>query len=117
MMQNKLTYVSTPLKVCISEMYKAHLREVAHYNKIYKPTIGVDIRESILQLRECVNKALKMQKKDTALRDADIALENLRDGLWVAYELKCISEGQLGLWIERLDTAGKMLGGWIKSIA
>lgn len=115
-MEKELIHNNLPLRQCIADIYKAHLREVANYNKVYKPTVGVDIRMSILELRDCVNRAVKLYKKETALRDADIAMENLRDGIWAAYELKCISAGQLGIWTERLDKAGKMLGGWIKTI-
>lgn len=111
----------SPLRALIQDIYKAHLREVVHYNKVYKPTIGADIRQDILALRAGVNRALRTpdkrrDQKISALRSADIALENLRDGLWTASELKCVSEGQLSEWCKRLDTAGKMIGGWIKAL-
>ena len=105
-----------PIRVQLQKMYARYLREVVQYPKIYKPTIGQDMRESFMELRSRLNYAAKVYKKQTALREADTALDNLRDAVWAAYEVKCISDGQYGLWIEELNTLGKMLGGWIKSV-
>lgn len=115
-MENKLSTNAAPLRTHINTMYKVHLREMIHYNKVFRPTVGMDIKAAICELRRQVNRAFKLYNKGTALRDADIALEDLRDLLWSAYELKCISDGQLGVWTERISTVGKMIGGWLKTI-
>jgi hypothetical protein len=100
--------------MALQDAYQHHLREVIQFNKSFKPTLGQDIRLAIGALRNEINRALKLHHKQTALRDADIALENLRDVLWAAYEVRCISEGQLGVWVEKINTIGRMLGGWIR---
>lgn len=105
-----------PIRVLVQKMYSKHIREVAQYPKIYKATIGRDMGDAFTDLRSKVNAASKLFHKLTALREADIALDNLRDVVWAAYDLKCISEGQYGLWIEDMSAAGNMLGGWIKSV-
>ncbi|MDR3353936.1 MAG: four helix bundle protein [Synergistaceae bacterium] len=106
-----------PLRTAVQDIYQHHLREVVQFNKIYKPTLGADIRQAIGDLRTEINRASKLYNKQTALRDADIALENLRDVIWAAYTVKCISEGQLGVWLEKLNKVGRMLGGWIKKVS
>jgi len=103
-----------PIRVYVQKMYSKFIREVVQYPKIYKPTIGQDIRECFATLRAKLNHAAKLQHKLTALREADTALECLRDAVWAAFDVRCISEGQYGLWIEDLSVLGKMLGGWIK---
>ncbi len=104
------------LKVRLQGLYKHCLMAVAQMPKQYKPTIGVDLREAISTLRHFTNSGLKLIHKQTALREADIALEDLRDIIWVAFELRCISEGQFGIWAEEIAAVGGMLGGWIKSV-
>ena len=105
-----------PIRVLVQKMYSKYVREVAQYPKIYKATIGRDMGDAFTALRSKVNAASKLFHKLTALREADIALDNLRDVVWAAYDLRCISEGQYGLWIEDLSAAGNMLGGWIRSV-
>lgn len=105
-----------PLMVLLEDIYAAFCREVIQWPKSYKHTLGEDVRRAICDLRkECV-RAAKLYKKETALRDADIALELLRGLIWSAHQLKCVSNGQLGVWIEKLDLCGKMIGGWISSV-
>ena len=103
-----------PLRLALQDLYAHHLREAVQFPKQYKPTLGQDIRAAIAELRTEVNRASKLYNKQTALRDADIALENLRDVVWAAYSLKCLSDGQLGVWAEKMDSIGRMLGGWIR---
>jgi len=102
------------IRVQLQRMYAKYLREVVKYPKIYKPTLGQDLRECFMFLRTKVNHALHIYRKQTALREADTALDNLRDVIWATYEVGCISEGQYGLWIEEISLFGMMLGGWIK---
>lgn len=92
------------------------LRDVVNFNKVYKPTIGADIREAINELRGQVNRAFKLHNKATALRDADISLDNLRCMVWTAHELKCISGGQMGIYAEHMAEIGRMIGGWERAI-
>ncbi len=103
-----------PIRMAVQDIYRHYLQEVVQYSKVYKPTLGQDLRQAISTLRNEVNRAAKLHHKQTALRDADVALENLRDVLWAAYEVKCVSEGQLGIWVEKMNAVGRMLGGWIK---
>lgn len=105
-----------PLRKCVQDMYKLHLRERVHFPKDYKPTVAEDIHRDIAELGHQVNKAARQAQKKAALRDADIKLEDLRDHVFTAHELKCLSEGQLGNWIELMDAAGKMIGGWLKAV-
>ena len=103
-----------PIRVHLQKMYSKYLREVVQYPKIYKPTIGQDMRECFAALRTKINHAAKLQHKLTALREADTALECLRDTVWAALDVRCISEGQYGLWVEDLSALGMMLVGWIR---
>lgn len=103
-----------PIKIHLQKMYSKFLREVVQYPKVFKPTIGADVREAFSALRSKINYAAKVQRKLTALREADTALDNLRDVIWAAFDVRCISEGQYGLWVEDLTSLGMMLGGWIK---
>jgi hypothetical protein len=96
-------------------MYARFAREYVQYPKIYKHTVGEDIAASFASLRGLLNRAAKLHKKQTALRDADIELENLKDLFWAALELRCITEGQFGLWVGDVTDLGRMLGGWIRS--
>lgn len=85
-----------PIRVHLKKMYSKYVREVVQYPKIYKHTVGQDMRECFMVLRTKINHAAKLQHKLTALREADTALECLRDAIWAAFNVRCISEGQCG---------------------
>ena len=106
----------TQIKLQIQQMYTELLRQIANFPKNLKFSIGCDLRSAFSDLRNSLNCSLKYSKKETSLRNSDVHLENFKDVLWAAKELKCISLPQYGKWIEENVVLGRMIGGWIKSL-
>lgn len=104
------------VKLQTQQMYTELLRQIANFPKNLKFSIGCDLRDTFSDLRNSINSSLILIKKETALRNADIHLENFKDVLWTAKELKCISLAQYGKWIEDTVNLGKMIGGFLKSL-
>ena len=107
---------NSKIKLQSQQMYTELLRQIANFPKNLKFSLGCDLRTSFSDLRTSINSSLILIKKETALRNSDIHLENFRDVLWAAKELKCISLAQYGKWIEDTVNLGKMIGGFLKSV-
>jgi hypothetical protein len=112
----KMMIENAKVKLQTQQMYTELLRQISNFPKNLKFSIGCDLRNSFSDLRNSLNSSLILSKKETALRNSDIHLENFRDILWTAKELRCISLPQYGKWIEDTVNLGKMIGGWLKSL-
>lgn len=110
----KSPHCSSALIVLAEQMMVKHDRQLRNYSKVDRPNIGARIGKSLDAFLGLVHSAMKKFKKETTLRDADAELAKLHSLIYVAFEQKAISAGQTAEWMELLDTAGKMLGGWIK---
>lgn len=110
----KSRHSSSALIVLAEEMMVRHDRQLRNYSKVDRPNIGARIGKSLDSLLGLIHLAMKKYKKEATLRDTDAELSKLHSLIYVAYEQKALSSGQAVEWMELLDTAGKMLGGWIK---
>lgn len=108
------TKFESSILLLITDLTEKFLKESVNYPKFYKYTLVQTINNSINNLRILIIKALRIDKKLTALREADIEIENLKILIRVSYNLKCIGENQYGFWAENLVYLGKMIGGWKK---
>lgn len=75
---NKSENDDLPIRIGIQRLYKELILAISRFPKIHKPTIGVDVREKISEFRNLINRAARLTNRMTALRDADIALQDLR---------------------------------------
>jgi four helix bundle protein len=78
--------------------------------------LGQKIEVCMLDIACLIVRAQKSrQYRKARLFDIDVALEELRLLVRLAKDLGYISHKRYGLFCERVDEIGKILGGWLKS--
>lgn len=82
----------------------------------YRYTLGADIRNSGQRLIQLIIRGKKRYYKKTTLEDMDIELDTLRALVDIAADNGVISRGEYGVWAEKLDEIGRLIGGWQRSI-
>ena len=69
-----------------------------------------------LDILELIVEAIYTKERKLLLKQINIKLEVLRICMRICYQRKLISSSQYLYISEEIDTAGRMLGGWIKSL-
>lgn len=90
-----------------------------HTNKFPKPqrfVMAKRIEEAALSFHDNLILAAKRQEKPAALGEADYHLERLKVYNRLAMRLKLSSFAQYEYLAKELDTLGKLLGGWQRSL-
>ena len=107
----------TPLHILTKlESLEAYTRiGIRQFPKYEKFLLSAEIRQQLFAIRKNTIRAAKKYAKKTTLTDLDIDIEMLRSDIRIAYRLKYIDEHKLGVWMEKVDEIGRMVGGWLKS--
>jgi hypothetical protein len=94
------------------------MRIVPHIAKSARYTIGARIENAFLDLLEQTYTAYfsAKEKKTDALKACVFTLDILKFLISIAWEGKLISHGQCEDLALKLEEAGKMFGGWSKSL-
>jgi len=94
------------------EIYKT----TKNFSKEYKYTIGERLRNLAHDLLELVIKTNKMPGKEKldGIKQIDYKKEELRIHLRLAYDLKLIGHGHLGVFNTKIEEIGKQAGGWLR---
>lgn len=92
---------------------------VSHIPKSSRYTIGARIENKFLDLLELSYIAYFTQKdkKENKISECILTLDTLKFFLSIAWEAKIISNKQYEELAQKLNEAGKMLGGWKKNIS
>lgn len=101
------------------------LEELAAYShiallqfpKTEKFLLCAEIRKTIDVIIRGVVTAWKKYHKKTTLTDTDIEVEMLRVLVRRSWRLKYINNHRFEVWARHVDEMGRMLGGWIRSVA
>lgn len=107
-------YSHTPIfqktYILVLDIYKA----ASNFKKEYKYTLAEKLKLISHELLNLIVLANSQKEKRETLRELDYKLEALRINLRLAYDLKVISAGQLGIFNEKIEEIGKQIGGWQK---
>jgi four helix bundle protein len=97
----------------IEYAYKA----LAQYPKGEKFALVVDIKRCMNTILERIIEANKKYYKKNTLQELDVELEKLKAYIRLSYNLGFLPPKKYELWSGQVVEMGKMLGGWIKSVA
>jgi hypothetical protein len=87
------------------------------FPKTEKFLLCSEIRKTLDAIIRGVVTAWKKFHKKTTLNDIDVEVEMLRVLVRRAWRLKYINNHRFETWARHIDETGRMLGGWIKSVA
>jgi len=111
---------SAPLPVLetISAAYKQWHQMLPHLPRLSRYTLGVKIDSQFIEIAEILLVAgfAGREQKLPLLQKASVKLDVLKWLLQTAWELKVVSNVQYGQLARSIVSAGKMIGGWIKSL-
>lgn len=94
------------------------LKIVSHIPKSQRYTIGVRIENTFLDLLQSTYIAYYTDKERKAAKVVDciLLLDTVKFLLQIAWEAKLVSHTQYAELANKLGEAGKMFGGWKKSL-
>ncbi len=89
-----------------------------HLPRLSRYTLGVKIDSQFIEIAEILLVAgfAGREQKLPLLQKASVKLDVLKWLLQTAWELKVVSNVQYGQLARSIVSAGKMIGGWIKSL-
>src|ERR1035438_4706285 len=82
-----------------------------------KFVLGDRIENKLLNVQEDCLRAYYSRDKRGHLLEANLQLEVARHLVRLAYALKLFSNHTYGVLAEKMDEVGRMIGGWLKSVA
>lgn len=109
----KPKYQELPIKLATRRMMLYGYNALRQIPKSEKHVLGADIRSTMHQIMSCVIACEKSHYKTTTFRELDIALENLRVLVGIAFEMKFIAMNTYENWSKHLADVGNQIGGWI----
>lgn len=90
------------------------LDRTARFPKAVRFTFGQRIDHLALDVLQCLVRARYVRPKGESLREASLALEQLRVLCRVAHDRTYLDHRAFEHLARRLDEAGRMLGGWLR---
>ena len=92
------------------------LPKAEQFPKVYRHSVTQRLMNAALDCQEAVFTAQSSRdvRRDTALQDADAALNRLRLYLRLVHQWRWLSDGQYIHVSTQVAEIGKLLGGWIK---
>ena len=93
------------------------LERTARFPKRLRHSLTDRLENTALEILEGVTTAAYTKDRAGILVEANEALNRLRVLVRLSQELRALSEGQYEEAARRIDEAGRMLGGWMKSSA
>jgi len=90
---------------------------VRHFPKMERHVLGAEIRRSMWSLLRLIVICNKRYHKKTTLQDLDAELDLLRSQIRIAKSLGYLDFKKYETWAKLNDEIGRMVGGWVKSIA
>lgn len=103
------------LQIKLEELMKYTHIALQQFPKMEKYQLCADIKAALYTAMHLTIQMEKRYYKKTTLQDLDIAIEELRVLVRLAFNLKYISAGHLNDWMSQVDEAGKIVGGLIKT--
>ncbi|VCU72406.1 hypothetical protein PIGHUM_04505 [Pigmentiphaga humi] len=88
-----------------------------HFPKVERHVLGAEIRTTMWALLRLIVVCNKRYHKKTTLQELDAELDLLRSQIRTAKNLGYLDFGKYENWAKLNDEIGRMVGGWVKSIA
>ena len=88
---------------------------VGRFPKNLRPTLGNRLLDRSLDVLDHVVVLRYNRDRKTRFAEANLALEQVRILIRLAFERRLISSGQYSRLAESVDVSGRMLGGWRRS--
>ena len=82
-----------------------------------KFVLGDRIESKLLEVQEHCLRAYYSREKRAHLLEANLTLEVTRHLIRLAHGLKLFSHHTYAVLAEKMDEVGRMIGGWLKSVA
>lgn len=110
--------LSLPIINLSYEVYKSVVELNHKLNRRWRYSLGISLEKTVLELIEQLVMAKSAPKplKVGYLTKANGKLEVVRLKLRLFLELRLVSETRIFQLQEKLQEAGRMLGGWMKSL-
>lgn len=102
------------------ETYRLWHRLVLKFPKSERYSLGQEAGQTLLRLLQQVLLAASVtdsSRKKTALQTASVQLDTLRILIRLAKDCDCLKNQEYLTLQSQLHHSGKMLGGWLKSLA
>lgn len=97
------------------EVVSALLECVGRFPKNLRPTLGNRLLDRALDVLDHVVKLRYSRDRVPLFAEANLAVEQVRILIRLAFERRLISSGQYTRLAEAVDASGRMLGGWRRS--
>ena len=113
------SFLDVPIIHIIYDLYSSFHELALKFPKSQRYSLGATIQEQLLVLLEAIIGAASIKQKEQKLRylqHAATKVDTLRLLIRLCKDCKCLSNKQYLELESKLHEAGKMLGGWIKSI-
>ena len=105
-----------PLLVLWYDLVKWVLQKTEKFPKRVRFTLSIRIDNLTLDIMERLTEARYARSKGGVLRDVSGMLDRLRLLLRLCHDLDHLDHGGYRHVSEKIDEAGRMLGGWMKSL-
>ena len=89
----------------------------ARFPKRLRQSLTTRLESVALEILEGVTAAAYRRDRTETLAGINDALNRLRVLVRLSHELRLLSDGQYGEAAQRMDEAGRLLGGWMKADA
>ena len=99
------------------EMTKWLLERTARFPKRLRQSLTNRLENTALEVLEGVTTAAYRRERKVILMEINDGLNRLRVLMRLSHELRLLSDGQYEEAARRIDEAGRILGGWMKSNA
>jgi hypothetical protein len=97
------------------ETTKWILERTARFPKRLRQSLTNRVENTALEILERVTTAAYVKKRTKILLGINDSLNRLRVLVRLSHELRLLSDGEYEQAARRLDEAGRVLGGWMKS--
>lgn len=98
------------------DMIQYGYQALKQFPRSEKHTFAAEIKEAMIKLLKLIIITNKKYYKKTTLREMDTQLELITTYIRLAKDLEFLPFKKYGIWSEKLDEVGKLIGGWMKTI-
>ncbi len=111
---------SSKLEVKWEDAIRYGYNVLKNYPGTEKFLIAQDTRQSMWEIGKWIQQAVNVKntrKKIYYMEQADEELAKLKMLVQAACMMKFLSPRQMGIWASHLNEMGRMIGGWLRSVA
>lgn len=105
-----------PLGDKVYQLQKYLQKLVHNFRKEYKYSLGEKIMQKCWELSDTIYQAnnCRVNTRAKHIQQASLIFDQFKNRIKMAYDLKLISQKQMGQIAQQLEEIGKMLSGWLR---